>query len=244
MTRNLVRKYGAGVVVMILTVVSVFISVIITIIINQLVTHEWFNYGVLIALVVSATLTPLLSLNTLKLLEQLDRIESQLKVLSITDDLTHVYNRRYFMELASHEFDQAKRYNQVFAVAMMDLDNFKDVNDGFGHQAGNHVLEELCRLCLAHIRASDTMARYGGDEFIFLLPNTDSNHAREGAERIRQMLLDRTLVFEGHEFRIRVSIGVAIFNAEDQNLDDLLKRADKALYQVKNSGGNACLLAD
>jgi diguanylate cyclase (GGDEF)-like protein len=242
MIRIFLRRFGTIRVMLAFTLVSVLTSVLITMLINRLISGNPLEGGLLVAILIPAGITPMLSYHNLKLVEQLDKAEEQLQILSITDDLTQVYNRRYFMEVGTREFEKARRYQQCFAIAIMDLDNFKEINDNYGHLAGNHVLAEFCRECRLQIRSSDTMARYGGDEFIFLLPHRDISNVMEAAERIQNVLISTPVVYENNTFQLKASIGLSLFKPGDTNLDEMLRRADKALYAVKHRGGNFCKL--
>lgn len=244
MIRRFIRKYGTLRVMLAFTVLSVLVSVFITMLLNLMIFGDMFEGGLLIAILVPAGITPLLSFHNLNLVNQLDKTEEKLQILSITDDLTGLHNRRYFMEVATRIFEEARRYKQIFAIAILDLDNFKLVNDSHGHLAGNHVLKEFCRICVAQIRSSDTLARYGGDEFIFLFPHRDITNIMETAERIQQVLISTPVFYENNTFHLQASIGLSLFKPEDANLDEILKRADDALYDVKQSGGNSYKLTE
>jgi diguanylate cyclase (GGDEF)-like protein len=155
-----------------------------------------------------------------------------------TDPLTGVPNRRSFYDLGEHEMVRAQRYFRPFTVLMMDIDHFKSVNDRHGHAVGDQVLTSVVNLCLAQLRQSDLMGRLGGEEFAFVLPETDSEAARAIAERLRACIARRE--FEGLEgaLQVTVSIGVAQLGPEMHSLELLIARADEALYQAKARGRN------
>ena len=124
------------------------------------------------------------------------------------------------------------------SVLMIDSDNLKAVNDNHGHEAGNRLLRQLAERIQAELRYTDVSARYGGDEFIVLLPETPAEGAMDVAERIRESMAAKPLVFDGKAVTSTVSIGVASFPGDGQSLDAIVGRADRALYKAKHSGRN------
>jgi diguanylate cyclase (GGDEF)-like protein len=160
------------------------------------------------------------------------------KLLSETDDLTGIFNTRGFAIAANRLFGQAVRYDRPASVLMIDSDNLKGVNDAYGHDAGNRLLRQLANAIQAELRSTDVPARYGGDEFIVLLPETPSQGALEVAERIRTAISGTALALEDKSVVSSVSIGVACFPEDGRTLDALAARADRALYHAKKNGRN------
>jgi diguanylate cyclase (GGDEF)-like protein len=160
------------------------------------------------------------------------------KLLSETDDLTGLFNTRGFAIAANRLFGQALRYDRTACVLMIDSDNLKGVNDAYGHDAGNRLLRHLAQAIQAELRATDVPARYGGDEFIVLLPETPPRGALDVAERIRNAIGASPLPLEGRMIACSVSVGVACFPEDGRSLDALAARADRALYQAKKKGRN------
>ena len=160
------------------------------------------------------------------------------KLLSETDDLTGLFNTRGFAIAANRLFGQAVRYERPASVLMIDSDNLKGVNDAYGHDAGNRLLRHLAQAIQAELRATDVPARYGGDEFIVLLPETPPKGALDVAERIRSAISAAPLPLEGRMVTCTVSVGVASFPDDGRSLDALAGRADRALYNAKKSGRN------
>jgi len=160
------------------------------------------------------------------------------KLLSETDELTGLYNTRGFAILADRLFGQAQRYTHPASVLMVDSDNLKSINDTHGHEAGNRLLRHLAERIQAELRFSDVSARYGGDEFIVLLPETPAQGAVDVAERIRESMNAMPILVEGKPVPSTVSIGVASFPEDGQGLDAVVSRADRALYQAKRGGRN------
>jgi diguanylate cyclase (GGDEF)-like protein len=160
------------------------------------------------------------------------------KLLSETDDLTGLFNTRGFAIAADRLFGQAVRYGRPASILMIDADNLKQVNDAYGHEAGNRLLRHLTRIIQAELRYTDVPARYGGDEFVVLLPETPEKGAIEVAERIRDAVAGAPLDVEGRRVACSVSIGIASFPGDGQTLDALIARADRAMYQAKQLGRN------
>jgi len=163
---------------------------------------------------------------------------SRAKLLAETDELTGLLNLRGFSIAANRLFGQALRYNRAATVLMIDSDNLKSVNDSYGHEAGNQMLRQLTRLVQAELRYTDVLARYGGDEFIVLLPETPVNGALEVAERIREAIAGVPVDVGGNRAACSVSIGMASHPKDGSSLDALVARADRAMYQAKQSGRN------
>jgi diguanylate cyclase (GGDEF)-like protein len=162
-----------------------------------------------------------------------------LEKLAVTDGLTSIYNRRYLMDALEKEFQRAKRYGESFAVILIDVDHFKGVNDNFGHQMGDFVLRELAQILFQQLRGTDTVGRYGGEEFVILLPGTDLQGAASLADRIRY-LVEQHPFRRGDAFaRITLSAGVVAYpHPLLQSMDDVVQQADAALYRAKEQGRN------
>ncbi len=157
------------------------------------------------------------------------------------DDLTGLYNRRALFSRLTEEFSRARRYEQSFSILLIDIDDFKKINDEHGHLVGDGILRGLGAFLRQNLRDSDFPARYGGEEFICLLPSADLTQASLAGEKIREHLATSKLRSKkmGVSLQITVSIGVATLSEdEDENIDSLIKRADKALYQAKRNGKN------
>ena len=162
----------------------------------------------------------------------------KIKQVSDTDELTGLYNMRAFSTMLQRSFKQAVRYGHPLSVVMIDSDNLKQVNDAHGHDAGNRLLQHLVRCIREQLRGSDVMARFGGDEFILLLPETNNKGALEMSERIRKAVeLSRFNVREG-DTNVTASLGVASYPEDGGNLDVILEKADKAMYRAKQKGRN------
>ncbi len=165
--------------------------------------------------------------------------------LSTKDELTDLYNRRYFMEFAEREFAGAARYEQDLSLLMLDLDFFKQINDGHGHPAGDSVLKQTARLLKTSIRRYDAACRYGGEEFAIIMPHTRLNNARKFGERLRKKIEKATVRYDSKKIRFTVSIGLAQFSPKiDKSIAHLIKRADNGLYAAKQQGRNRVIAVD
>ncbi len=170
---------------------------------------------------------------------ELEQANKRLRKLSITDGLTDLFNHRHIHELLHEEFERTRRSGEPLAVAMLDLDRFKLVNDTYGHPTGDVILYETARILRETAREIDMVGRYGGEEFVVILPGTDEEAAAQFAERVRQAVSEYVFRDEAHEVRMTVSGGVASFPGADiDHPDVLIKRADEALYAAKEGGRN------
>ncbi|TAK06038.1 MAG: diguanylate cyclase [Candidatus Manganitrophaceae bacterium] len=163
----------------------------------------------------------------------------QVQTLAITDPVTGLFNRRYFQEVLSQEFSRAQRYCTPFSCLMIDVDQFKKINDTFGHEAGDRVLEELGKIIQLQIRKVDLAARYGGDELAVLLPESLRDDAAQVAQRILERVAAANFPILGKKHQVTVSIGVAGFpDPELRDARQAILAADFALYRAKRAGGN------
>jgi diguanylate cyclase (GGDEF)-like protein len=171
--------------------------------------------------------------------------ERQLERLARTDALTAVTNRRYFYELAGAEWIRAQRYAHPLTILMLDIDHFKQVNDQYGHHAGDEVLKCVAAECQRHLRATDLFARYGGEEFICLFSEGGDGGVVSLAERLRTSIEQTSLVVDGETIQVTLSIGVAHQqSAQPTPLEELIKHADQALYVSKSNGRNRVTVAN
>ncbi len=166
------------------------------------------------------------------------RLFGEVQRLAVTDDLTGLYNRRHFFELAEIEFGRAGRYGHPLAAVFLDLDHFKQMNDTYGHAVGDQVLRVVAARCRDNLRKIDIMGRYGGEEFAALLPENDMDGARNVAERLRRCVADPPVDTDRGRLVVTVSVGVATLDNKCADLEMLLERADQALYAAKQAGRN------
>ncbi len=168
---------------------------------------------------------------------QLEEVLQRMETLAMTDQLTGLFNRRYFTQVIEKEFGRTLRHKHSLSCLMIDIDHFKMINDEYGHHAGDEVLKELSQLMTSSVRRTDTLARWGGEEFIILLPET----AKEGALQVASKILSSVSVrqFSQASSRITVSIGVAVVpGTQIDAAEKLISEADRALYRAKTEGRN------
>jgi diguanylate cyclase (GGDEF)-like protein/PAS domain S-box-containing protein len=158
-----------------------------------------------------------------------------------TDELTQLNNRRHFFDLARHEFAVAQRYHRPLSVILFDIDRFKQINDTFGHQSGDEVLQHIAQIAREHLRKADVLARYGGEEFVILLPNTNAQQAKVLAERIRNGIGKRSIDTSTGKLRVTISAGIADVLSQEATLEQLIHCADQALYAAKEAGRNRAI---
>lgn len=177
--------------------------------------------------------------STVKLMEKLNE-------LATIDPLTKLYNRRHFLDAASRRMSHLSRKSLPMSVILIDLDHFKSINDTYGHGAGDEALRMVAQIIMENIRADDTAARFGGEEFICFLPETDTVGAHIIAERMRKAIAKTGINFEAHtSITITASFGIAgTIPGKDQPIDAFIARADKALYTAKNGGRNRTAVFD
>jgi diguanylate cyclase (GGDEF)-like protein len=170
--------------------------------------------------------------------QALQRANAELARMATTDPLTGIANRRHFEQLADAARAQAKRYAKPLSLLMFDIDHFKRINDRFGHLTGDQVLVELTGLVARALRDTDTLARWGGEEFVVIMPHCAASDAMQLAHKLRALIANRAFAEVGG---VTVSLGVAEFKP-DESVDDWFKRVDNALYEAKAGGRNTVRL--
>jgi len=172
------------------------------------------------------------------------QVEEDLQRLAHTDALTGVNNRRYLFELAEHEFEVARRYLQPLSVIMFDIDHFKHINDTFGHATGDLVLGRVAQFTCSQLRDVDLIGRYGGEEFVIILPVTNARHAYLLAERIRVGVAALRVESGGNSAAVTLSIGIAetLHSPRDESVENIIRRADEAMYAAKKAGRNRTVI--
>src|SRR6267143_1365081 len=177
-------------------------------------------------------------------LERLN-LQEQAASLGVTDELTKLHNARYLEQALDREARRCRRYGSIMALIFLDLDDFKRINDQYGHPMGSQCLTELARIMMKSVRDVDILARYGGDEFVVILPETTVSTARAVAERLHEAITSHTFLSDqGIKARLTASIGIAGFPDHAQTKEDLLRKADEAMYQAKAEGPNKIHVAE
>jgi len=170
---------------------------------------------------------------------QLKEMNLKLAELSITDELTGIHNYRFFQLMLGKEWERAQRYNRALSCILIDIDDFKRVNDLCGHPIGDKVLQEIAKITSRSVRQSDSLARYGGEEFVILLPDTNLQNSLQVAEKLRKLIEDHTFQPAEEPLKLTISLGVASNEMpETSSAGALVKLADKALYKAKKEGKN------
>ena len=182
-------------------------------------------------------------LRILDLEESLKKANEEIRIVSITDPLTGCYNRSFMPQCLSQEIQRAKRYNHAFSLVLCDIDKFKIINDTYGHQTGDSMLKEFAECIMKSIRKDvDTLFRYGGDEFLIVLPETGIKGACILAERLRESVSQKIITAQGKQIHITSSFGVTGIDPatphEDISSETMISRADKCLYEAKEEGRN------
>ncbi len=173
---------------------------------------------------------------------KLEKTTEKLRELSNRDGLTQLFNRRYIEETLEKEFNRARRYNSTLSVILTDIDFFKKVNDQHGHLAGDEVLRVVSQRLVSGLRGTDILGRYGGEEFLVVLPETDSQGAQVLAERLRKVVQAEPIEAEGESLTINISLGVTELHDNTATYTQLIAEADLALYQSKENGRNRTTL--
>jgi diguanylate cyclase (GGDEF)-like protein len=177
-------------------------------------------------------------------IRELEQSQRSLREQANTDPLTQLANRRFFTHIANKELSLMRRQKEYFAVLMMDIDHFKQVNDTYGHPAGDYVLKAVAGALSSNVREEDTVARVGGEEFVVSSPYTNRLAAIVLAERLRKAVEALDIKYEGNKIPVTISIGIALQPNDGDGLDTLLAAADERLYVAKQSGRNRFCAAD
>lgn len=171
--------------------------------------------------------------------KQLEELNLKLTELSITDELTRIYNYRFFQLMLEKEWDRAERYKRELSCILFDIDNFKRINDLYGHPVGDKILRELAELISRSVRQSDYLARYGGEEFVMLLPDSNLRNSLKIAEKLRKLIEDHPFYHAEETLRLTISLGVTSNEMPAvKSTSALMELVDKALYKAKRDGKN------
>lgn len=175
---------------------------------------------------------------------EMDAVIAQAEEVAHVDPLTFLPNRRTIIKDMQSEVMRAERYRTLFSISVVDIDNFKAINDTYGHPVGDEVLRHVAVHLRDGIRHPDVVGRYGGEEFIILLPNSDKKAAAEQAERLCRELRDKKIQLKDEEIHVTISIGIAEFRVGEDSWHSLLKRADNAMFDAKNNGRDRWVIGE
>ncbi len=175
--------------------------------------------------------------NKLDVIKKINFMYTQTKQMSVTDPLTKLFNRRHFDIEFEREYKRAKRYQNDLSIAIIDIDYFKKINDTYGHSCGDYVLKEIAYLMNKNFRQTDTLFRYGGEEFVVVLTETPKETAHIPMERLRKLVENHVFKFHNEEIKVTISVGINSKTDYESALY-MFDDADKALYEAKKSGRN------
>lgn len=201
-------------------------------------------YVVLVNHLMSGILVCIVAYIALAHLAVEDRLRASLHDAAFRDSLTGLYNRRYVFDIFRDEFKKYQRYSDPFSVMLIDADHFKQINDQYGHCGGDAALKAIADACNRSVRETDVVGRFGGEEFIILLPHTRATDAAIVAERIRHTMLESDIYWQGQRLDVKLSLGVAEAGLHADGCDELIAAADRALYAAKTGGRNRTVIAE
>ena len=238
--RSKIAKLGRLNLVILITVTSLMLAVVLDMLIAYLLNHEFkYSEDLVRATIIPLLIAPFISWSFMGLLIKLDKLEKEMNVQATHDELTGLLNRRAFLQSCESIHNLAIRNKQSYCLLVIDLDYFKEINDKYGHPCGDLTLATLGQLLFSISRKSDVIARLGGEEFGFLLPDTNKKQAMEYAQKVHDNINALEVNYDNKLIKITVSIGISMNAAnEDLFLEDIYKQADKALYDAKHNGRN------
>jgi diguanylate cyclase (GGDEF)-like protein len=215
-----------------LVVIAIFLSFVITAGLLLLRGHSMTQNALIASLVTPGVIAAFFSTIILRLIYDLDATEQRFKKLATQDELTGIHNRRSFLELAARELARAKRYGVEFSMVVIDIDDFKRVNDQYGHLMGDKVLTTLAQYCQDEIRKSDILARIGGDEFVMLISQSEQIDLAKYIQRL-QCRIQTVEFVDAPDLTITASMGGARYVPKIETISQLLNLADEMMYQTK-----------
>lgn len=174
--------------------------------------------------------------------QELQSLLEKVEQIAMTDFLTGISNRRNVIDRMHEELSRFNRSGEIFSLLMVDVDNFKNINDIYGHECGDYVLKNMAGLIQSVLRKHDLISRWGGEEFLIMLPGTDTDKAKIVAEKINSVVKSHMFNYKGESFVVTITVGVAQYQAGD-DLDSVVKRADEAMYCGKKSGKNCVMVS-
>lgn len=196
------------------------------------------SHGVGIGIMLEALTLAFIISYRIKILEDIRASQDELKKQAATDPLTRLYNRRFFFSEADYLLELARSGRTPLSVMVIDIDHFKQVNDTYGHGVGDQVIVSMAQTLKKFSRSKDLIARFGGEEFVMLLPETGLEEATGCAERIRVAIENLRTTLEDNEINCTISLGIAAVDVSNESIESALNRADKALYEAKHTGRN------
>jgi len=239
MLKDFIVRLGHIRTILLITFVSLLVSVLVYFIVIFIFNIPLTFKGILPSLITPIVVAPIMSWYLSKLLFQIIALENKMRTLATIDSLTGLLTRQTFLNRISPLYELAKRNQTSFAILYMDLDNFKSINDTYGHHVGDNVLKSLGKILKTNKRKSDLVGRLGGEEFAYALLDIDAKGAMLFAEKIRKLIESDMYNHNGIYIDYTMSIGLSIYAQNNKvDLDDLITQADEALYLAKDAGKN------
>lgn len=241
---NYILRYGVVRIVVILTIITVFLSALMTMLIFLCFGEPLTRSGIFSSIIIPLVISPILITYLANAVLESHILKEKMHDLATIDHLTCVKNRRAFMESANDYFKIAVRNNHVFSVVLLDLDNFKKINDTFGHIVGDDVLRSIGNIFSKSIRTSDIVGRYGGEEFIFILPEIGRESVKIFTDKLHNKINNTFVDHNDTKIKITASIGVTVYDANNNvtSFKNLLDQSDKMLYKAKREGRNCTFI--
>lgn len=239
MLKNTIVRLGHIRAVLFITFISILMSFLIYLLVSYILNIPITLKTMLLTLIIPIIVTPLVLWYLSKLILQIMGLESKIKSLATIDSLTGLLTRQTFLNRIDSIYEVAKRNKTGFVILYMDVDNFKSINDTYGHNIGDKVLQSLGEIVTKNKRSSDLVGRVGGKEFVYALPDIDLEGAKYFAEKIRKMIENNLFDNKGVYISYTISIGISIYSQKNQvELDKLIAQADHILHLAKESGKN------
>lgn len=238
-------RFPRWVSVSVIVVVSIFLSLLAGELLmdpRSMPYETWLALFILAIAIPAVVATPV-SIIIVSLVHDLEAARKKAVLLANTDMLTGVLNRRHFVEVANYKLTEAHRQREDITVLLLDVDDFKKINDNYGHDAGDAVLKMVAERCHQALRPEDSFARWGGEEFVAVLPGSNQSESIGIALKVRDAIASGAVGAKGSTISVTASIGVATELDGDETLESLLSRADHAMYEAKRSGKNAAVAA-
>ena len=238
--RQLIQKIGKLNTVIIVTMLSTLFSLIVTYVISYLVQG---NVSLFFAIIIPLIVAPLTTWPLVGLLIKIDNLEKEMRTLATFDSLTGLLSRRAFFHDAKSFINFSEREKTPFSVIALDLDKFKNINDRYGHSAGDQVLKHFATTIKTIMRKGDLIGRIGGEEFALLLPNVSEDAAWILSERLHHAIRESIINHDHSSIKYTVSMGlVSLSSKEADNIENILKKADQSLYLAKETGRNRTMI--
>lgn len=241
--RETIAKLGQVKTIILITIFAIISSELIYIMLAYFIIGEVRSIGFFISFIAPAILAPITSWFTIGLLIKVHYLELEMRELATYDDLTKVLSRKAFLTNAEILYQLAKRDRTSLAMLYIDIDDFKNINDKYGHSIGDKVLTLFGDILKESKRESDLVGRLGGEEFAYILPSTDSVGASSFAKNLKEKLKESYLEHDNLKINYTISIGVSIYSTENNvKLEELINQADEVLYSAKHSGKNKVVI--